>query len=292
VPTPTPPSASFAWPRSSSSPKTSTARLELLLDNVLDVDLADDIRRTVTRSLAEFDAPQLGIIGELHGPSDGLLLPNPFRVAIAEHDRRDTTVEFFEYELVPILVMVVLSVGMLGTALSVARERRRRTMKIVSLAPVSSFAIVLGKLVAGAVNAAVVLVPLTVGAILAGRLELPQGHWPAFLAVLTTLTIAAVGIGLALGMAISRPRVLAMLGLNLSAYLFFLGGGFATVAFLPPWLRTVADLVPTSHAISALRQILFYPDLRNVGRDLLVLGVTAFASLAVGAVALRHVGRA
>ena len=40
-----------------------------------DIDLADDIRRSVTRSVAEFDAPQLGLLGELHGPSEGVLLP-------------------------------------------------------------------------------------------------------------------------------------------------------------------------------------------------------------------------
>jgi ABC-type multidrug transport system permease subunit len=84
-----------------------------------------------------------------------------------------------------------------------------------------------------------------------------------------------------------------MLCLNLSAYLFFLGGGFATVAFLPDWLRTAAAFVPTSYAISALRQVLFYPDLADVGRDLGVLATTAFVSLALGTVALRRgLGRA
>src|SRR2546426_10820431 len=46
------------------------AAVDLYLNNV-DIDLADDLRRSVTRSVAEFDAPQLGLLGELHGPSSG-----------------------------------------------------------------------------------------------------------------------------------------------------------------------------------------------------------------------------
>jgi ABC-type multidrug transport system permease subunit len=265
----------------------SNAHLELWLDNVVDVDLADDIRRAVTRTLAEFDAPQLGIVGELHGPSEGLLLPNPFRVAIAERDRRHTNVEFFEYELVAILVLVVLSVGVLGTSLLVARDRQRRTLKLVVLAPVSREAIVVGKLLGGVLVSALALSPVVVTAFALGWIRPPPGHWPALLAVLGTLTCSSVGLGLALGAVVRRTRVVAMLGLNVSAYLFFLGGGFSTVAFLPRWLRAGSDLAPTSYAISGLRQTLFYPDLLGVERDLAVLVLTAVLSVGVGVAALR-----
>ena len=266
----------------------SSAHIELWLDNVVDVDLADDIRRTVTRSLAEFDAPQLGILGELHGPSEGLVLPNPFRVAIAERDRRETNVEFFEYEMVPILVLIVLSVGVLGTGLLASREHQRRTLKMLILSPVSRSAIMSGKLLGGVLISALVLAPVVLGSMLLGWLRPPPGHWPAFLALLGALVLASVGMGLALGVTVRKTRIVAMLGLNLSAYLFFLGGGFATVAFLPPWLQRISQLVPTSYAISGLRQVLFYPDLLGLERDLLVLTLTALASTALGIATLRR----
>src|SRR5439155_821061 len=97
------------------------AAVDLYLNNV-DIDLADDLRRSVTRSVAEFDAPQLGLLGELHGPSSGVLLPNPYRVAVAEHDLRDTNVSFLQYQVIPIVVLIVISVGVLGTALLTARD--------------------------------------------------------------------------------------------------------------------------------------------------------------------------
>lgn len=36
-------------------------------------------------------------------------------------------------------------------------------------------------------------------------------------------------------------------------YLFFLGGGFTTIQFLPTWLRRTTTLVPTRYAIDGLR---------------------------------------
>jgi ABC-type multidrug transport system permease subunit len=73
-----------------------------------------------------------------------------------------------------------------------------------------------------------------------------------------------------------------------ATYLFFLGGGFTTIVFLPSWLRTVSALVPIRYAIDGLRQTLFYPGLEGVGTDLAVLGATALGAMVVGAVTVRR----
>jgi ABC-type multidrug transport system permease subunit len=132
----------------------------------------------------------------------------------------------------------------------------------------------------------------------AGWLVPPPGRWPALLALLGAVTLAAVGLGVALGAVAGgsrygASRVVAMLGLNVSAYLFFLGGGFATVAFLPPWLEGASRWVPTRYAIDGVRQVLFYEDTIDLERDLVVLVATAVASVALAAFALgRPWGRA
>lgn len=71
-------------------------------------------------------------------------------------------------------------------------------------------------------------------------------------------------------------------------YLFFLGGGFTTIQFLPDWLRQITALVPIRYAIDGLRQTLFYPNLYGFGTDMLVLfGTAAIAVLASGALVRR-----
>jgi ABC-2 type transport system permease protein len=82
-----------------------------------------------------------------------------------------------------------------------------------------------------------------------------------------------------------------MTALNASAYLFFLGGGFTTVAFLPHWLQVASRFVPTSYAIEGLRQALFYPDLAGFGHDLLVLTGCAGLSIVLASTLLARAWR-
>jgi ABC-2 type transport system permease protein len=293
-----------------------SAAVDLYLNNV-DIDLADDLRRSVTRSVAEFDAPQLGMLGELHGPSEGVLLPNPYRVAVAEHDLRRTNISFLQYQVIPILVLIVISVGLLGTALLTARDFGRGTARMIVLSPAGRVSLVLGRLLGGAFITVVLVAPLIglgvltpyipscaeepaahpwlkllLSAPCAWRFSVPSwSHAAAVAALLLAVTLATVGSGILLGIALRDERLVTMLGLNLAAYLFFLGGGFTTVAFLPRWIQTAARFMPTSYAIEGLRQALFYPDLIGFGNDLAVLTACAALSTAAGSIALARAWR-
>ena len=292
------------------------AAVDLYLNNV-DIDLADDIRRSVTRSVAEFDAPQLGLLGELHGPTKGVLLPNPFRVAVAEHDLRQTNVSFLQYQVIPIVVLIVISVGLLGTALLTARDFERGTAKMMVLSPAGRLPLVLGRLLGGTLITIALLAPLVGLGFLtryipycaeesgaprwlkvffsgpcAWILSVPSWtHALALIALLLAVTLTTVGLGTLLGIAIRDERLVTMAGLNGAVYLFFLGGGFTTVAFLPHWIQAASRFIPTSYAIEGLRQALFYPDLVGLGRDLMVLSGFAAVSIALASVMLARAWR-
>jgi ABC-type multidrug transport system permease subunit len=292
------------------------AAVDLYLNNV-DIDLADDLRRSVTRSVAEFDAPQLGMLGELHGPSEGVLLPNPYRVAVAEHDLRETEVSFLQYQVIPIVVLIVISIGVLGTALLTARDFERGTAKMLVLSPVGHLPLIVGRLLGGTMVTIALVTPLVAlgflthyipycgeesGAplwltiLLSGPCAwmLPPVAWThalALIALLTAVTLTTVGLGTVLGVSLRDARLVTMTGLNASAYLFFLGGGFTTVAFLPNWIQVASRFVPTRYAIDGLRQALFYPDLIGFGRDLAVLSGCAVASVVLASMMLARAWR-
>jgi len=118
-----------------------------------------------------------------------------------------------------------------------------------------------------------------------GVVHPPPGHWWPFLAVLLATAVFASALGVLLGATLRRSTTVALTGVTVSSYLFFLGGGFTTIAFLPAWLRTISRVVPTRYGIDGMRQALFYPDLTGVPTDLLALGgfalVTVLASVAV-----------
>ena len=292
------------------------ANVHLYLNNI-NIDISDDIRRSVTRSVAEFDAPQLGVLGELHGPSNGALLPNPYRVAVAEHDLRETTVSFLQYQVIPIIVLIIISIGLLGTSLLTARDFERGTAKMMLLSPAGRLPLVIGRLLGGTlitfalVTPLVALgflthtipycaegaeVPLWVTLVLSGPCGwmLPVPPWThalALVALLGAVTLTTVGLGTLLGVWLREARLVTMTGLNVAAYLFFLGGGFTTVAFLPQWIQAVSRVVPTSYAIEGLRQALFYPDLRGVGFDLLVLSGCGVVSVLLASLMLARAWR-
>jgi len=263
------------------------ARVTVELNNV-DIDVSDDIRRSVARSVAELDAPQLGLAGELNGPSNGLLLPNPYRVAVAERDLRRTNVDFLHYQVVPILILVVISVGTLSSATLTARDLERGQARLLLMAPAARPAVLVGKLLGAALATWSILLPLLIAGLLAGVLEAPIGHWPALAALFAAVTFASSGLGLLIGIAVRTGRAVTMLSLNVAIFLFFLGGGFTTVAFMPAWLQQLAHLVPTAYAIEGLRQAMFYPGLEGVPTDLAVLFGSALLATGLGSVALRR----
>jgi ABC-2 type transport system permease protein len=293
-----------------------SAVVDVYLNNV-NIDLADDIRRSVTRSVAEFDAPQLGLLGELHGPSEGVLLPNPYRIGVAEHDLRQTNVSFLQYQVIPIVVLVVISIGLLGTALLTARDFERGTAKMMVLSPVGRLPLVIGRLLGGTLITIALVAPLVALGFLTHHIPycaeesgaplwltlllsapcgwmLPIPSWThglALIALLLAVTLTTVGLGTLLGVALRDARLVTMTGLNASAYLFFLGGGFTTVAFLPDWIQVLSRFVPTRYAIDGLRQALFYPDLVGFGRDLLVLLTCAVASIVLASFTLTRAWR-
>jgi len=101
----------------------------------------------------------------------------------------------------------------------------------------------------------------------------------------------SAGIGGLLGAAVRQSSTVTVVAITVSSYLFFLGGGLTTVAFLPSWLQIASHALPTSYAIAAIRQALFYSDLRGVGTDLLALCGFAVVSCGAGFVALRPSSR-
>jgi len=74
----------------------------------------------------------------------------------------------------------------------------------------------------------------------------------------------------------------------LATYLFFLGGGFTTIAFLPAWLRALSAWVPMRYAIDGMRQALFYTSLDGIREDLLALFGTALVAVILGAFVIRQ----
>jgi ABC-2 type transport system permease protein len=261
------------------------AKVQLTLNNI-DHDFADDIRRAVAESAAQFDAPDI-VIPASEGQLDSSEL-NPYRVSVTTYELRHTTVDYLHYSVIPVIVLLALSVGVIGTALLCAGDIERGTARHLALAPLPPAALVAGRLLGGLLATMVVVVPTLVLATVTGIISPPPGHWPALLALFVATALCAAGLGAALGSTVRGARQVAMTASVICTYLFFLGGGFTTIQFLPNWLRRISGLVPTRYAIDGLRESLFYPGLHGVVTDLEVLVGTAVVAVGLGALLVRR----
>jgi ABC-2 type transport system permease protein len=263
--------------------------VELTLNNI-DIDFADDIRRSVDRSVARFHEPKLTTKRVEGWDADDIPLSytSTYGVMINEQDLRSTNVDWLNFQVIPALVLLVLCVGLIGTALLCSEDVERGTSRYLTLSPRRGWVLLAGRLLGGTLAALLALLPAIWLCSLTRIVAPPQGHWPALAAIFVATACCAAGLGVILGALIRSAMTVALASTVLSTYLFFLGGGFTTIAFLPAWLRAISAWVPMRYAIDGMRQALFYPELTGIKEDLLVLCATALATVVIGSLFVRR----
>lgn len=242
--------------------------------NNLNLDFTNDIRRAVPDVITQYYQAQ--------GSA------SPIKVTVQEHDLRQRDIELFQFSVLPTIVLLLMVSGLVTSSISTAYEWESRTMKELLLSPVSRVSLILGKVLAGfATTFLLGLIVLLLGYILGWTR--PEGlQWIVALFIIALIALFAAGLGVALGTAL---RVVdAVIGISITAaiYLFFLAGGIGVIAFEPVWLQNIAAYIPLTYGDHALEQAIFYSSNNQFGRDVLVLGSCAIATLFLGVWSIRR----
>ncbi|HEX9036426.1 MAG TPA: ABC transporter permease [Ktedonobacterales bacterium] len=241
--------------------------------NNLNLDFTNDLRRSLPAAITAFYGAQ---------PA------SPIHVTVAETDIRAQDISLAQFELVPDLALLLTIAGVVNTGLATAREWEDATIKELLLAPISRTTLIAGKLLAGWLTTLLVGgIVLGVGAV-TGALR-PQGvYWLSTLLVVAMIAASSCGLGVALGAVMRSFQGVAVVGITLALYLFFLSGGVSVIAFLPDWVQTIAHFIPTFYGVHALQMAIFYNSSDQLGQDLLALVLTGFLTVTLGALALRR----
>ncbi len=235
--------------------------------NNLNLDFTNDIRRSVPTAITQFYKTQ--------GAMD------PIQVSMQEQDLRRQDIQLYQYEVVPILLLMVLIAGLVNTAVSTAREYESRTIKEILVAPVSDVQIALGIVLAGLIIGVGSGLLVAFICILFKWLSLPAWNYSLIaLMVLFFTALLASTTGLMVGVGLKRIQAAHAFSTNTALPLFFLAGGVGVLAFEPQWLQTIAAFVPLSYANHALQMAVFYSSSDQLARDLAVLlGVNLAAAM-------------
>ena len=255
----------------------------LVTSNNVDYDFSDDLHRSVDRSIVQFDAPGLVSDDLVNSTS-----PNVYRVALQEVALRQTNVDWFHYQLVPTFILLTLNVGLVGTAILCAMDDENKTNRMLILSPQRASKLVFGRILGGVMACIAIVVPAIVLSVLLGFVDVPAGQIPDLLAILLGTAMCAAGTGAVIGTLVRGTRYVAFLSSITATYLFFLGGGFTAIEFVPDWLKSLSAFIPTRYSIDAMRQSLFYPDPVGLPFAFLVLGVYAAGCVAFGAYIMRR----
>jgi ABC-2 type transport system permease protein len=131
-------------------------------------------------------------------------------------------------------------------------ERKTQTLERLLSAPISPFAIILGKTLSGFVFGLIMsLVPLLIGVILLG-MGIANALLLALSVVLSALTFSAFGILFA---ARAQEIPSAMVPMNLIRLpMLFVSGVFMPLEAMSGFLRPIAYLTPLTYAVDAMQQ--------------------------------------
>jgi ABC-type multidrug transport system permease subunit len=236
--------------------------------NNLNLDFTNDIRRSVPTAITQFYQTQ--------GSA------SPIKVTLQEQDLRHEDIELFQYEVIPILLLMILITGLVNTTVSTAREYELRTIKEVLLAPVSNRDIALGKILSGfLIGFCSGLLEIAI-CVAFKWLTLPSWeHLPVALLVIALTSLMAASAGLAVGVWVKKIQAAHALSTNTALPLFFLAGGVGVLAFEPLWLQNIAAFVPLTYANHALQMAVFYNSTDLLGQDLAVLGAWTVLAIVV-----------
>jgi ABC-type multidrug transport system permease subunit len=241
--------------------------------NNLNLDFTNDIRRSVPDAITQFYAAQ--------GSA------SPVKVTMQEQDLRSRDVDYLQYMVLPTIVLLLVTNGVVTIGTSTAGEWETRRIKEMLLSPVARSAIVIGKVLAGFTTTLLVgVLILALGAALGWTR--PDGpHVVTSLLIMALITLFSTGLGVAVGAALRQVRpTLFLTGMGVFI-LFFLAGGIGVLAFEPIWLQNIAAFCPLTYGTHAMEQAVFYSSADQLGRDVLVLSLSGLAALVFGVLMMR-----
>jgi ABC-2 type transport system permease protein len=257
--------------------------------NNLNLDFANDLRRSLPAAISEFYSGTQGHNINSNDNNNNNNTNNPIKIHAKETDLRNQDVDLLRFEIVPNMVLLLTTAGIVNAGLATAREWEDSTIKELLLAPISRSSLIVGKLLGGWLTTLLVAAVVMIIGAGTGYLR-PEGllYWLTTIVIIMLIALASVGIGVAIGSTARRFQRVTAVGIPLSIDLFFLSGGITVAAFLPSWIQTVAHFVPTFYGTHALQTSIFYRSTEGLAQDILVLVGTAFAAIAVGVLSLRR----
>ncbi len=201
----------------------------------------------------------------------------------------DPRIGYRQFAYAGAIAMTLLFGGMFQ-GVTIVWDREFGMLRAVLVAPVSRFAIVLGKTLAGA---SVTLVQGLVAAAFAPLVDVHLGPVDALrlLAAMVTMAVAVTALGVTVGSRMRTFEGFAVISNFVVLPLYFLSGGVFPVEGLPPWMRALVLTNPVTYGVDLMRASIRQPHAFAAPLDALVQGTFAVAMCGAALTTFRRSAR-
>lgn len=215
---------------------------------------------------------------------NGLTLTVP---SIAVDNRYNPTLNFRNYMIPALMVVLLIIICGFLPALNLVREKETGTIEAINVTPVGKFTFVLSKLIPfWAVGLFVVTIGMLVGRLVYG--VAPQGNIAAI--YLATILFSLVMSGLGVFIANRSATMLQAIFIMFAFIMVFqlMSGLFTPVMSMPRWAQLLTYAIPPRYFIEIMRSLyLKATPLSELSTQYAALGGFAAALLAIAAITYR-----
>lgn len=196
---------------------------------------------------------------------------------------------YFEFVAPGIMAMIVMTAVLTGLAASISREKEQGTLDGILISPVNRLAIILGKALSqsirGLVQGAIVLLLafLLFGVTIHGSIVL--------VGLLLVLGIFSfVGLGILVSAIATEQETATQLLFMFQFPMLFLSGVFFPIALMPNVMQKIAEVIPLTYAINAIRKVMVLgAGISAVRTELIILLLFGAVTLAISVPVFRRV---
>ena len=203
------------------------------------------------------------------------------RIAVMRRGWYNPGLEYRDYMVPGILVLLVTTSGTLLSAMNITREKEIGTLEQLNVTPISKTQFIAGKLLP---FWGLALVQLAVGMVLAKLVfDIPmRGSVALVFGAAAIYLVAALAIGLWISTVTETQQQAMFVTFFVLIIYMLMSGLFTPVASMPGWARVVAELNPVAHFINIVRAVLVNgAGFADVQRSVGVLAAYAVTVLAL-----------
>lgn len=189
--------------------------------------------------------------------------------------------DYREYMVPGILVVLVTMVGTLLTAMNIVREKEAGTLDQLNVTPVTRSTFIAAKLIPIWCFA---MVDLAIGLIVARFVfNVPMlGSLVLVFFAATIYLMGALGIGLWISTVVETQQQAMFVTFSLLMVYLLMSGLFTPIRGMPVWAQWTAEVNPIAHFVTLMRAVLLKgADIRDVGGHLFALAMIGVTVLSI-----------